>query len=120
MTPAEQRAAALDAANQIRIDRAKLRLRIKAGDVQASRILEEMPECIRGAAVFHFLTYMPDIGKASSNGSRSASKAFAMLRKTQVPGHKRLDQLTPAQHARLFAAVLEREEKRHPAERNLS
>jgi hypothetical protein len=112
----EQRAAALDAANQVRVDRAKLRQRIKAGEVTASSVLEDMPDCVRGAAAFHFLTYIPDIDYRR----RSASRAFTLLRKAQAPGHKRLDQLTPGQLARLLGAVREFEQRKHPAERGMT
>jgi hypothetical protein len=112
----EQRSAALDRANQIRIDRAKLRLRIGAGEVSATVVLEEFPVCIGGAGVFQFLCYLPKtIGGKRSTDGRNCAKAFVLLRKANAPGHKRLDQLTPNQLERLTRVVRDHEEGRHPA-----
>jgi hypothetical protein len=120
-TIVEQRSAALDLANQIRIDRAKLRLRIGAGEVSATVVLEEFPACIGGAGVFQFLCYLPKtIGGKRSIDGRTGAKAFVLLRKANAPGHKRLDQLTPAQFERLTRVVREYEESKHPSERRLT
>jgi hypothetical protein len=116
---AEQAIASLELANRIRIERAKLRLRISASGIPASRVLEDMPECMRGCGVFQFLTFIPYVGRRTAAGS--TSKAFVLLRKanaTQV-GHKRLDQLTTGQLERLTRVVRDYEDNRHPAEKGL-
>jgi hypothetical protein len=121
MTTTEQRSAALDAANQIRIQRAIMRLRIGAGEIKASRVLDEFPECIHGASVYHFLGYIPKkIGGKKRNDARASATVFWLIRKAAVPGHKGLGQLTPAQLERLTRVVREYEESRHPAERGLA
>lgn len=124
MTPAEQRAAALDAANQVRIDRAKLRLRIGAGEVTASAVLAEMPACIRGTSAYTYLTYVKAVGSRQRADAESTAKAFVLLRRANCiqVGHKRLDALTPGQIERLTRVVAEYEgqrENRHPADRGL-
>lgn len=108
---------ALELANQVRIDRKELRLRIKAGEESASRVLEQMPACMKGCGVYTFLTYLPLVGKGKAE---MGSRAFTMIRKARAPGHKRLDQLTPLQLERLTRVVREYEESRHPAERGLA
>lgn len=120
MTPAEQRAAALDAANQVRKDRSKLGSRIKSGDARASRVLADMPDCIKGCGVFTFLCYLPAVGRNRPDPTRGTSRAFVLLRKANCPGHKRIDQLTPGQIERLTRVVAEYETSRHPAERGLA
>lgn len=118
---AEQRAAALDAANQIRIDRAKLRLRIGAREISAARVLEDMPECMRGAGVFQFLCYLPKTTHGKRSGDvRGSATAFALLRKANVLGHRRLSDLTPGGLERLTRVVREYENGKHPAERGLA
>lgn len=120
-TIAAQRAAALDAANQVRIQRAVLRTRIKAGEIRASRVLHDWPRCIHGCGVYTFLTYMPSIGKHRRHVDyEGGAKAFQMLRKANAPGHKRLDQLTPAQMERLARVVRDHEDAKHPAERGIA
>ncbi len=125
MTTAEQRAAALDAANQIRTDRARVRRQIGEGLVPANRVLAEWPECIHGASAFTFLTFMRYVGSRRRSDAESSGKAFVLLRRANCiqVGHKRLDQLTPAQLARLERVVRDYEnqrDNRHPAERGIA
>jgi hypothetical protein len=112
--------AALDYANKIRLERAKLRLRINANEIPASRILADLPECMKGCGVLQFLTFLPYVGSKARAGS--TSKAFVLLRKasaTQI-GHKRLDCITPGQLERLTRVVRDYEDNRHPAERGIA
>lgn len=108
-----------DVANQARIDRAELRLRIGAGEVRASSVLADMPDCIKGCGAYTFLTFLPQEGKRT--GAHS-SRAFVLLRKsnTTSAGHRRLDQLTAGQLDRLTRVVRDYEDNRHPAERGLA
>jgi hypothetical protein len=116
--------AALDLANQVRVDRAKLRLKIGAGEVRASAVLAGMPDCIRGCGAYTFLTYIRSVSSRPrrTETAESVSKAFVLLRRAKCieVGHKRLDQLTPGQLERLTRVVRDYEDNRHPAERGLA
>jgi hypothetical protein len=116
----EQAIQALDHANKVRIERAKLRLRISAGEIPASRVLADLPECMKGCGAYQFLTFIPYVGRAGRRDS--APKAFVLLRKANAAsaGHKRLDQLTPGQLERLTRVVRDYEDARHPAERGIA
>jgi hypothetical protein len=107
---------AVDHLSQLRLDLAKLRLRIRAGEIKASRALEAYPECLEGCAVYHFCTFLPDLG----SGKRFASRAFTLMRKARVPGHKSLGQLTVEQRASLARVLQEYEQRQHPSERGLA
>ncbi len=91
----DQRAAALDAANQVRIDRAKFKLRVSAGEVAAWKVVEDPPPFLLTTTVFDYLTWMPGIGQSRG------SAAFKLLRKARVESHLRIGALTPNQRARL-------------------
>lgn len=108
MNVTDQRAAALDAANKIRVDRAKLHRQVSAGEVSARRILEVTPPSAEKVEVFSFLHWLPMTGRR---------RALQIMRRAGVPGYRQLAELTDDQRASLLGAI---ESGTHPAERNLS
>lgn len=104
----DQKMAALDAANQIRIERAKLRLRVSAGEVSARRILDVTPPCAERVEVNAFVRWLPMTGRA---------RALQIVRRAGVPGHRQICELTDHQRASLLAAI---ESGSHPSELGIS
>ena len=70
-----QRAAALDRGNAIRIGRAELRRKVKAGEVSIYDVIKEMPECVQGVPIVMLLCWPRGMGK---------KKAYMYLK--TVPG----------------------------------
>src|SRR5258706_1635665 len=106
MTTAEQRLAALDAANANRFARAKLRKRVEAGEVAAWKVIEDPPPFVLTTTVFDYMTWLPNVG--NSRGSI----AFKLLRQARVPSHTRIGAVTEAPRARLREAI---HDYAHPA-----
>ena len=97
-----------EAANQVRLDRAKFRMRVEAGEVAVWKVIEDPPSFCARVTVFDFLTWIPGIGKTRG------SLAFKLLRKARVQSHMRLGELTEWQRARLIDAV---HEHAHPGKK---
>lgn len=108
MNVTDQRAAALEVANQTRIERSDLRKRVGAGEVTARRLLEVTPIAAENVEVFAFLLWLPLTGR---------TRALKIQRRAKVPGHRRLVELTDHQRAALVAAI---EAGTHPSERGLT
>ncbi len=92
----EQRMAALDLANEIRIERAKLKLRVKAGEVQPWRLILDPPACITGVDSFAFCSWLPRTAR---------QRTTTVLRKAGVPSHRLVGSLTQNQRERLSSAI---------------
>jgi len=58
-----QRLDALERANAVREDRAKLKRDLKAGRTQITEVLREIPECVQTAKVTELLLVLPKFGR---------------------------------------------------------
>lgn len=58
-----QRMDALERANTVREDRAKLKRDLKAGRKQITDVLREIPECVQNAKVTELLLVLPKYGR---------------------------------------------------------
>lgn len=63
----QQRLDALETANKIRIGRAKLKLDVKAKEVDIKDLLAEPPDLIKTMKVFDLLLSAPKIGRVKAN-----------------------------------------------------
>lgn len=62
----DQRTAALQKANTVRVERKKLKRRIAVGEVDARELLAQPPDVIHTAKVIEFLTWCPKVGKVKA------------------------------------------------------
>lgn len=96
----EQTMTALQKANRIRLDRAALKRKIRAGDVDLADLISpdaEIPECLRSASV----------GEALSAQRRwGAHRARRLLIGTYVAETRRLDALTRRERGVIVARLL--------------
>jgi hypothetical protein len=88
----EQRRHALQRANQVRSDRARLKKELAAGEVGLVQILAEPPACVRTARVRDLLVVLPKIGSV---------KAGRILARCGIAPSKTLAGLTDRQRAEL-------------------
>jgi hypothetical protein len=63
----QQRMAALENANRIRIARAKLKMDVKAGEKSVMDLIAEPPEYIHSMKLFNLLLSAPKIGRVKAN-----------------------------------------------------
>lgn len=98
MTTNEQRMAALTIANQVRLDRAKLKMRMAAGEVKPWLIIADPPACIHGIDCFAFVSWMPRQGRV---------RATTLLTRAGIRSSKLVGNLTPMQRERLSAVLFD-------------
>lgn len=92
MTTVEQRMSALDLANQVRLERAKIKLRIGSGDLQAWRVILDPPACLNGVDCFTFVSWLPRSGPV---------RTTTLTRRAKVDSRRSVGSLIPEQRERL-------------------
>lgn len=92
MSTTDQRLSALEIANQVRLDRAKIKLRIGAGEIQAWRVILDPPECVHSVDCFVFCNWLPRHGRV---------RTTTLLSRAGVRSSKLVGNLTPMQRQRL-------------------
>ncbi|MGZ4315088.1 MAG: integration host factor, actinobacterial type [Gaiellaceae bacterium] len=88
----EQRLRALQQANQVRSERARLKRELAAGEIGLVQILAQPPACLRTARVRDVLVALPKIGSV---------KAGRILARCGIAPSKTLAGLTDRQRAEL-------------------
>jgi transposase len=88
----EQRLRALQQANQVRSERARLKRELAAGEIGLVQILAQPPACLRTARVRDLLVALPKIGSV---------KAGRILARCGIAPSKTLAGLTDRQRAEL-------------------
>lgn len=101
MSVVDQRAAALERANLVRVERAKLRRRVQAGEISAAKLLAEGAPEIACLEVFDFVRWLPKVNRV---------RAARMLRGSGLPDRRRLEHLTVRQHDVLLDIVAHAEQ----------
>jgi hypothetical protein len=96
---AEQRHQALKLANAVRIDRARLKRRIKAGEITAAQVILDPPSAALGWAVVDVLVAQRQWG---------AVKARRLLRSVEIGEHRAVGSLTNRQRTDLAGRLRQR------------
>lgn len=84
---------ALRRANDVRSERARLKERLRAGEVSITEILDDPPECVYTAKVFDLVLAVPKYGKVKAN---------KLLERCRVSSSKTVNGLTPRQRKELL------------------
>jgi len=92
----DQRLRALDAANEIRTRRAKLKKDLKAGKVQIEGLLLDPPEYLGSAKVFDLMLAVPKYGRVKVN---------RILNQCRVSPSKTIGGLSVRQRSELVALL---------------
>ena len=95
----DQRMRALEAANQIRIRRARLKKDLKAGKVQIERLLLDPPDYLESAKVFDLMLAVPKYGRVKVN---------RILNQCRVSPSKTIGGLSARQRSELVAMLRRR------------
>jgi hypothetical protein len=93
---AEQRWAALQNANRIRLLRAQLKRDVKAGRASAADYLLDPPEFVLGMEVYDLLIAVPHKGRV---------KVTKALGRCRISPHRQVGRLTVAECARIAEAI---------------
>jgi len=99
VTVIENRDAALEKANQVRIARAQIKRDIRTGVVDVRDVLRDMPEDLEGMQVLSFLMLIRWVGRV---------KALTMLRRVGVSPARLLGALTDREVTLLVFVLGER------------
>lgn len=92
----DQRLRALEAANEIRTRRARLKKDLKAGKVQLDRLLLDPPEYLETAKVFDLMLAVPKLGRVKVN---------RILNHCRVSPSKTISGLSERQRSELVAML---------------
>jgi hypothetical protein len=92
----DQRLRALEAANEIRTRRARLKKDLKAGRVQLDRLLLDPPDYVETAKVFDLMLAVPKLGRVKVN---------RILNHCRISPSKTISGLSPRQRAELVAML---------------
>jgi len=84
---------ALERANGIRSERARLKQQLKVGDVHITDVLSDPPEYVHTAKVFDLIMAVPKFGRV---------KTSKVLEKCRVSSSKTIIGLTPRQRRELI------------------
>ena len=84
---------ALRRANDVRSERARLKERLRAGEVSISEVLGDPPECVHTAKVFDLVLAVPKYGRVKAN---------KLLERCRVSSSKTVNGLTPRQRKELL------------------
>lgn len=95
----DQRMRALEAANEIRTRRARLKKDLKAGKVQIERLLLDPPEYLGSAKVFDLMLAVPKYGRVKVN---------RILNQCRISPSKTIGGLSVRQRAELVASLRRR------------
>lgn len=98
---AEQRLAALAAANVVRSRRAAAKRKLAGGEVRLAQVLAEAPEQFRDCYIGELLRSAPFVGQ---------TKAGRLLERLRISERARLDELSPRQRLTLLLEL----RRRHP------
>jgi hypothetical protein len=89
----QQRMDALRRANDIRSDRARLKERLRAGELAIAEVLVDPPVCVHTAKVLDLLLAVPKYGRVKAN---------RLLERCRVSPAKTVNGLTPRQRKELL------------------
>lgn len=89
----KQRLDALRRANSVRSERAKIKERLRNGDVSICAVIESPPECVQTAKVIDLILATPKMGKVKAN---------RVLERCRISSSKTVSGLTPRQHKELL------------------
>jgi len=89
----QQRMDALRRANDIRSDRARLKERLRTGDLTITDVLNDPPSCVHTAKVLDLLLAVPKYGRVKAN---------RLLERCRVSPAKTVNGLTPRQRKELL------------------
>jgi hypothetical protein len=89
----QQRMEALRRANDIRSERAKLKERLRCGDVSITVVLQDPPVCVHTAKVLDLVLAAPKYGRVKAN---------KLLERCRVSSSKTVNGLTPRQRKELL------------------
>lgn len=89
----QQRMEALRRANDIRSERAKLKERLRNGEVSIAEVLEDPPACVHTAKVLDLVLAAPKFGRVKAN---------KLLERCRVSSSKTVNGLTPRQRKELL------------------
>jgi hypothetical protein len=92
----DQRMEALRRANEIRVERARLKKDLKVGEVAITGVLEDPPDFVLTAKVFDMLLAVPKFGRV---------KATRYLNQCRVSQSKTVGGLSERQRAELIALL---------------
>ena len=92
----DQRMEALRRANEIRVERARLKKDLKVGDVSITEVLADPPDFVLTAKVFDMLLAVPKFGRV---------KATRYLNQCRVSQSKTVGGLSERQRAELIALL---------------
>jgi hypothetical protein len=92
----DQRMEALRRANEIRVERARLKKGLKVGDVSLSGVLADPPEFLLTAKVFDMLLAVPKFGRV---------KATRVLNQCRISQSKTVGGLSERQRSELIALL---------------
>jgi hypothetical protein len=84
---------ALRRANDIRSDRARLKERLRTGDLTITDVLNDPPSCVHTAKVLDLLLAVPKYGRVKAN---------RLLERCRVSPAKTVNGLTPRQRKELL------------------
>jgi len=89
----QQRMEALRRANDIRSERARLKDRLRSGDLDIAEVLQDPPTCVYTAKVLDLLLAVPKFGRVKAN---------RLLERCRVSPAKTVNGLTPRQRKELL------------------
>ena len=89
----QQRMDALRRANDIRSERAKIKERLRTGDVSITVVLQDPPACVHTAKVLDLVLAAPKYGRVKAN---------KLLERCRVSSSKTVNGLTPRQRKELL------------------
>lgn len=89
----QQRMEALRRANDIRSERARLKERLRTGELTITQVLEDPPTCVHTAKVLDLVLAAPKYGRVKAN---------RLLESCRVSSSKTVNGLTPRQRKELL------------------
>lgn len=92
----QQRLEALRRANDIRSERARLKERLRAGELAITDVLADPPPCVHTAKVLDLLLAVPKYGRVKAN---------KVLERCRVSPSKTVNGLTPRQRKELLEVL---------------
>lgn len=95
----EQRLAALTKANEVRVDRAKMKRCLRDGSMSALETLDDPPDFAMSMKAYAFLCALPKLGRV---------KTLAIMARCQIAETKTVGGLSPRQRKALMNALYDR------------
>ena len=94
----QQRMDALRRANDIRSERARLKERLRTGEMTITEVLVDPPSCVHTAKVLDLLLAVPKYGRVKAN---------RLLERCRVSSSKTVNGLTPRQRKELIDMLVD-------------